>query len=246
MLLRNFQLRIYGHATIHHIKERRRLPFAIDNLPFGPSTDNLPIYVHAKNQSIILKCRRGMILRNFRLGMYGERSRDNPELSLSLQNGNTPINQLRQHQGKRGKEIEEENIASACAIVQRMCWRGKEISKISISWVEECYLLVTIEFSINKHRHRMQCINVKRIEQYNINNRLIYCFRSRRSPPSLQPINAADAETKNEVLQITTSSLDISPDYIYLSTLNPPLFNAFSLSYCSLDQRHRSDSPTTC
>lgn len=43
-----------------------------------------------------------------------------------ITNGNTTINQLQQHQGKRGKEREEENVASACAVVWRMCGRGKE------------------------------------------------------------------------------------------------------------------------
>jgi hypothetical protein len=34
-----------------------------------------------------------------------------------ITNGNTTINQLQQYQGKRGKEREEENVASACAVV---------------------------------------------------------------------------------------------------------------------------------
>ena len=55
MLLQNFWLKKYGHATIHHINECRRPPFAIDELSFRPSPDNISIYVHAKNQCIILQ-----------------------------------------------------------------------------------------------------------------------------------------------------------------------------------------------
>ena len=57
-------------ACLHHIDECRQPPFAIDDLPFRPSLDNISIYVHAKNRSIISKFRRGMLLQNFGLRIY--------------------------------------------------------------------------------------------------------------------------------------------------------------------------------
>ena len=74
--LMKYVLWINIDATIHHINECRQPPFAIVDLSFRPLTDMLSIYVHAQNQSIILKCRGGMLLRHLRPGNV--RSRDNP------------------------------------------------------------------------------------------------------------------------------------------------------------------------
>ena len=71
LLLENFVLPIYGDATIHHRNECRYPHFAIDNLSFWPSTDNISINVHAEYQRIIPIGRRVLLVRNFWIQIYG-------------------------------------------------------------------------------------------------------------------------------------------------------------------------------
>jgi hypothetical protein len=64
VLLRICVLQKYRHTTIHHSNGCRRPPFAIEDLSFQSSTDNISIYERAKNQRVILKYRGVPLLRN--------------------------------------------------------------------------------------------------------------------------------------------------------------------------------------
>jgi hypothetical protein len=63
MLLRICVLQKYRHATIHYSNGCQRPPFAIEDLSFRASPDNISIYKRAKIHCIILDCRRVMLLR---------------------------------------------------------------------------------------------------------------------------------------------------------------------------------------
>ena len=72
LLLQNFVLQLYRHATIHLSNGCRRSPFEIEDLSFHPSPNNISIYVLPKNQRVILRHPGVLPLRHFWLPIYGD------------------------------------------------------------------------------------------------------------------------------------------------------------------------------